>query len=194
MPPLKACAYNYPGLCRNPSPYPRTRSCPSKLFDPLFPYNFTCIFGSKDSMSAVDGAPQGERESIGAQLGARTSTEQHVTADDVKKESSKEVQKERQVQFRRRHDSLVGFFGLILYESNNITIIPVTVAQMAKCRAESSISWASISSSVASSSLALSFHTSRNVHFLRSLLFRTLRHLRRVVAGMPSLSTRPSSL
>lgn len=112
MPRLEACAYYYPGLCRT-SP---SRSCPLKLFD----HNFTCIFGSKDSMSAVDGAPKAEREGIAAQLGARTSAEQHVTADDVKKESSKEVQKERQSQFRRRHGFLVGFFGLILYESSNI--------------------------------------------------------------------------
>lgn len=64
-------------------------------------------------MSVVDGVPK--QESVAAQLrDAQLPGEGQLQPQDLKKESSKDVQKERQRQFKKRHGLLVGFFGLIL--------------------------------------------------------------------------------
>lgn len=64
-------------------------------------------------MSAVDGAPK--QQSVAAQLiDAQLPGEKQVQPQDLKTESSKDVQKERQAQFKKRHGLLIGFFGLIL--------------------------------------------------------------------------------
>lgn len=66
-------------------------------------------------MSAVDAALQAKL-SQGQGRGER-----QVDIDEVRKESSKDVQRDRLSELKRRHGLLMGVFGLIMFEIAHTT-------------------------------------------------------------------------
>lgn len=81
-------------------------------------------------MSAANGASQREQAQLAALLSQvqpkveqqKQRAERQVNADDVARESSKEVLKKRQLEFKRKHGLLMGLFGLVMYGATPILI------------------------------------------------------------------------